>query len=108
MEVTCAIVTDEPLPPGAVVRVRVEDVSLADAPARTVAERVVPAASATSGPVRLTVGDIDPRARYAVRVHVDVQGSGTVTPGDLVSTAAHPVLTFGHPSAVRVPLRRVP
>jgi putative lipoprotein len=108
MEVACTLLAEEPLPPRAAVRVVVEDVSLADAPARTVAERVLPAGSAVPGPVRLAVDQVDPGARYAVRVHVDSDGSGAVSHGDLVSTAAHPVLTFGHPSAVRVPLSRVP
>jgi putative lipoprotein len=108
MEVACTLVVEEPLPRRAAVRVVVEDVSLADAPARTVAERVLPPGSAVPGPVRLTVDQVDPRARYAVRVHVDTDGSGTVSRGDLVSTASHPVLTFGHPTAVRVPLSRVP
>ena len=108
MEVACTIVAEAPLPPRAVVRVAVEDVSLADAPARTVAERVLPAGSVGPGPVRLTVAPVDPRTHYAVRVHVDTDGSGTVSRGDLLSTASHPVLTFGHPAAVRVPLRPVP
>jgi Type III secretion system lipoprotein chaperone (YscW) len=108
MKVACVIVTDEPLPPGAVVRVVVEDVTMADIPARTVAERVLPARSVGPGPVLVSVAEVDPRVHYAVRVHVDAERSGSVSRGDLVSTAAHPVLTFGHPSSVRVPLQRVP
>ena len=84
-------------PPGPVtVYARVEDTSQADAPARTVAERVLRDVR-LDRPQRLEI-DVpapDPRARYGVRVHVDTSGSGRVGPGDLVTTRSYPVLTQG-------------
>jgi hypothetical protein len=49
----------------------------------------------------------DMRARYQVRVHVDVDKDGKVSRGDYITTESYPVLTFGHPSRVRVRVRPV-
>jgi hypothetical protein len=94
------------------VRIRIEDVSQADAPARTITERVVRGDVLMPGePLHASLGvpeaQFDPRAHYSVRVHVDTTGAGRVTPGDYVSTGSHPVLTFGRGARVVIPLRRV-
>jgi hypothetical protein len=52
-------------------------------------------------------GAIDPKKRYSVQVHVDVNGSGHVTKGDYVSTSSYPVLTAGSPDDPTVTIRRV-
>ena len=96
---------DEPaVATAARVRLTLEDVSLLDEPSTVVAETAV------------TVGDggdyaleaaLQPRRRYAVRVHVDQQGNGVVQPGDLVGAAAvSDDDTAGAPVEVR--LTRVP
>lgn len=96
------------LPPGAVVRVSVQDVSYADASAAVAATSELRDVS-VAGPIafRLDVPHVDPNAQYSVRVHVDVDGSGEVVGGDLVSTQSHPVLTGGHRSQVSVPVQQV-
>ena len=90
------------------VRVRLEDVSRADAPARVVAEAVVREARlAAPVPFALRAPAVDERARYVVRAHVDVDGDGAVGLGDYVSTQSTPVLTHGAPRRVEVIARRV-
>ncbi len=101
------------LPPGvvladsAVARVRLLDTSLADAPAVRVDEQVI------SGPrlsFALRCAAPDPRASYSVQAQVSVGGGGAdgrVSRGDWVSTRSHPVITFGHPTQVDVPLTLV-
>lgn len=97
--------------PACPVVVRVEDVSRADAAARVVGEvRVEPGAGLPGRallPVAVPVREVDERASYAVRVHVDVDGDGQVGDGDYVSTQRYPVLTGGHPDAATVGVRRV-
>ncbi|MFN8594545.1 MAG: hypothetical protein U0031_24090 [Thermomicrobiales bacterium] len=39
-----------------------------------------------------------------MRVHVDRDGDGRISVGDLISTWSHPVLTFGGGTAVTVPV----
>ena len=79
----------------ATVHVRVQDTSRSDAPASTVAEEVLRGVSIVPGAqaIPFTVRGIpqNANARYSVRVHVDVDGSGAVTRGDYVSTQSHPV-----------------
>jgi len=78
--------------------VRVEDVSIADMPSVTVAQRVLdqvrlPSAEGDSLPFEIPVPKtvLDPKRRYSVRVHADVSGTGTITTGDFVSTRSYPV-----------------
>jgi hypothetical protein len=49
----------------------------------------------------------DPRASYAVRVHIDVDGDGEVSRGDFISMQSYPVITFGYPSEVSILVRQV-
>ena len=49
----------------------------------------------------------DERARYAVRVHVDIDGDGQVSRGDYLNMESYPVLTYGHPSRVTVRVQEV-
>lgn len=50
---------------------------------------------------------LDPRASYAVRVHIDIDGDGKVSQGDFISTQSYPVITFGHPGKVSILVRQV-
>ncbi|MBO9708404.1 MAG: YbaY family lipoprotein [Caulobacter sp.] len=63
------------LPPQTKVIVRLQDVSLADAPAKVISEAVIPA---QAPPVAFSLGygpaQISPRARYAVSARVEVDG----------------------------------
>lgn len=96
------------LPPDAVVHVRLEDVSRADAPAKTVAEQTVP----TEGrqvPVpfalRYDPSQVRPRGRYAVRAEIRDGGGALRWTTDTV----HPALTQGAPTdGVTVRVVQVP
>lgn len=67
-------------------RIRLLDVSKADAASETVAEDVVEHVSlVTAGqgfPFLLEVDDLDERHTYTLEAHLDVDGSGDVAPGD--------------------------
>ncbi|MFJ9038445.1 hypothetical protein ACIRF8_17855 [Streptomyces sp. NPDC102406] len=87
-------------------RVRVEETGAADAPARVVSATVEPGVDLTAVPrVTLAVPAPGPGARYTVRVHADVDGSGVVEPEDFVSVRSNPVLTQGSPDAVAVEVK---
>ena len=109
--VTGKVLLTSPAGSGAVLHVKIEDTSRADAAARVVAEAVMPItrpmAVGEEVPFSVTISDADERAHYGVRIHVDTTGSGDVTEGDLVSTEAQPVITYGHPSTVRVAARKI-
>ena len=99
------------LPPEAFsIVVTVEDVSRADAPSTVVAEQRlehVPLGGDIAFAVEVPGELVEERARYTVRVHVDVTGTGIVERGDLVSTQSHPVLTGGNPDEASVPVKVV-
>ncbi len=82
-----------------------------DAPSATVAEAEMPlpvgAPAGAEFPFTLALAEPNETARYNVRAHVDVSGSGEIESGDLLSTAAHPVLTHGHPNQVSVEAVRI-
>ena len=89
------------LPPGHVLIVRVEDVSLADASARTLAEHRE-ALDGRAPPYPTTLGfprsQIDPRHTYAVRAEIrDAAGALRFT-----TDARHAVLTQGAPSTAEI------
>lgn len=97
---------------GATVYVRLEDVSLADAPSKIVTEQVIydvsyQAGSNTKLEIRLYGQIPDKRKSYAVSVHVDLNGNGQVDRGDYISMESYPVLTFGYPNQVSVGVREV-
>ena len=91
---------------GARAYVRLEDVTRADGPAGVVAEQVLEVSAAGGRVVPLSfalTGVVaDARASYSVRVHVDVDGDGRVSPGDYVTMQSYPAVTRGHPSRVTV------
>ena len=96
---------------GATVRVRLLDVTRADAPSRTVAELTIPHVSHSGGAggiaFALPAEGVDPRMHYVVHVRVDIEGNRRVSAGDFITTESHPVLTFGHPSRLTVRVRAV-
>jgi uncharacterized lipoprotein YbaY len=101
------------LPPSAKAYVRLLDTSMADAPARLVAETVLEGISdeATRGnPIPFAIyGDLESeRASYSVSVLVDVDGDGKTSPGDFINMQSYPVLTYGYPAYVSVEVREVP
>lgn len=93
----------------ATVHVRVQETGRSDAAAVTVAEAVLRNVNIVPGAqsVPFTVCGIprNARARYSVRVHVDVDGSGVVSRGDYVSTQSHPFQTSSEPAVVKIAVR---
>ncbi|WP_291837848.1 YbaY family lipoprotein [Brevundimonas sp.] len=91
------------LPPGHVFKVRVEDVSLADAPARVLAEHSE-TLDGRGPPYQATLGlpssQIDPRHTYAVRAEIrDPSGALRFT-----TDTRHAVLTNGAPASADIVL----
>jgi uncharacterized lipoprotein YbaY len=91
---------------GGTAHVVVEDTSRADAPAIVVSEAVEPLAQPLAAgdqfTLELTVPDVDERASYNVRAHIDCSGSGEVSVGDRITTRSYPVLTHGAGDCVEV------
>lgn len=91
------------LPPGHVLKVRVEDVSLADAPAEVLAEHSEPL-NGRAPPYQATLGfpssQIDPRHTYAVRAEIrDPSGALRFT-----TDTRHAILTNGAPATADIVL----
>lgn len=89
------------LPPGHILTVRVEDVSLADAPARVLAEHSE-SLDGRAPPYQATLGfpssEIDPRHSYAARAEIrDETGRLRFT-----TDTRHAVVTRGAPSSVEI------
>ena len=91
------------LPPGHVLTVRVEDVSLADAPAQVLAEASEPLTGAP--PYRVTLGfptsQIDPRHTYAARAEIRDAAGALV----FVTDTRHAILTTGAPASAEIVLK---
>ena len=105
---------DEDAPPftGATMYVRLENMTLADRTSEVVGdyvERDVAFDPKTAKVLSFAIAGKapDPRASYAVRVHIDIDGDGEVSRGDFISMQSYPVITFGHPSEVSILVRQV-
>ena len=97
---------------GATMYVRLERITAADIASEAVAEYVerdVAFDPKTSSDLSFAIaGNLpDPRASYAVRVHIDIDGDGEVSQGDFISMQSYPVITFGHPREVSILVRQV-
>jgi uncharacterized lipoprotein YbaY len=93
------------LPPGAVVEVKLLDVSRSDAPALTIAEQVIRPAGRqvpVAFELRYDPRRIEERRRYVVQARILVGGRVRYT-----STEAYPVITGGHPDTLKVIVRPV-
>lgn len=100
------------MPDRATVRVRVEDVSRADGEAEVVGENVQEDVElpGPGGRLRFAVplaNDHDPAGDYALRVHIDVTGSGEVDLGDFVTTQRYPVFGRAAPGDMEVAVKKV-
>jgi uncharacterized lipoprotein YbaY len=102
--------------PHARLYVRLIDATEADRPSRTVAETVInpsgtaanPAAVGTRGiPFVLALQSVDPRRRYIVAAHLDLDGDGKVSPGDQINAQSYPVLTMGNTDRVQIALWQI-
>ena len=98
--------------PHATVYVRLEDVSLADAPSKVIAEELIPnisieAEGQPSVPFSIRTPGLDERAVYTLTVHVDVGGSGEITLGDYITMESYPVSPTVSPTYINVRVRPV-
>lgn len=96
---------------GAILRIKLEDVSRADAVSQEVGHVEIAGCSYEVGDApldfSLTADNIDPNGRYEVRVHLDMNGNGEYSAGDQITMESHPVLTLGYPAKVKVQLRGI-
>lgn len=97
---------------GGTLYVRLEDVSLADAPSKLIAEQILTDISYEIGSetkLEFALKDElpDDSARYNVCAFIDLDGDRQVSQGDYISTQSYPVLTFGYPNHILVRVRKV-
>jgi len=93
------------LPPDAVVRVMLLDVSLLDMPARVLAEHEIRPSGQVPVPFTLDYdrGEIEPARHYALRATISDAGGRPLW----TTATAQPVLTDGGPDAAQLVLERV-
>jgi putative lipoprotein len=99
---------------GATAFVRVEDVSLMDAPSTVVAQQTIEGVAYTPGGA---VGAIpfavqgnppaDPRARLQLSVHISLTGADVIQSGDYLTIESYPVSTAESMTGVQVTVRQV-
>lgn len=97
---------------GAKVIVYLEDVSFLDVPSRVVVKQVIPDIShqiETKNRVQfaLKTENLNERANYSIRVHVSFHEDEQIHRGDYITMENYPVLTFGYPNHVSVPVQQV-
>jgi uncharacterized lipoprotein YbaY len=101
---------DAPVGTAAQTLIRVRDVTFPDLPAVVVGEQTLPnvgVAPDKEVSFALTMDDVDVNRLFNLDVHVDMDGSNTFTPGDLITTDLVPVLTNGAGDAVTVTVSRI-
>jgi hypothetical protein len=96
---------------GATARIEILDVTLADAAAEPVAERMFGELEHKGGAgplLEFAIETDDPplNRRHIVRAHVDLTGTGTVSAGDLITVESYPI-TAGEMAPLRLHLRVV-
>jgi uncharacterized lipoprotein YbaY len=97
----------------ATVRVRLQDVSRADASAETVAEQTIEGPSiqpdGDGGTVQfaLEAPELDVRRSYSLVAHVDLNGTGEIEPGDFLTMESVPVERSSERGHFEVPVRPV-
>ncbi|HEU4855293.1 MAG TPA: hypothetical protein VFS89_08420 [Nitrosospira sp.] len=94
----------------ATVYIRLEEVGPADARSRIVAEQVLRDVTYEQGrplffELRATVPS---GVSHRVRVHIDIDGDGQISPGDYISTESHPVMKLPNvPAKLQVHVHQV-
>src|SRR5262245_36046387 len=112
--VRCVIVLDQNAPSfgAATLFVRIDDVTLADAPSAPLAQARLDRlahrqGSASRWAIQLDGAARQPQHRYSIWAHLDIDGDGQIGRGDYITMESYPVLTFGHPAEATVRLRPV-
>lgn len=89
-----------------ILRVRLVDVSRADAPSVVVSESQIDAVRVETGgehiPFTLEVPELDPRSTYSLEAHLDANGSGETTVGDYRTMEHFPVDTSDRFFSIRM------
>jgi hypothetical protein len=108
------IMFEEEAPPftGATMYVYLENITVADSASEVVAdyvERDIAFDPKTTKVLSFAIDGkaLDPRASYAVRVHIDIDGDRKVSQGDFINTQSYPVITFGHPREISILVKQV-
>jgi putative lipoprotein len=90
--------------------VEVRDVSQADAPSVVVAQHQmtdVPLEPNGRVSFQFDVPDVLPERALSLRSHLSLDGSERVKPGDLLTTASHPIRTSGPQEPLIVPVKLI-
>ena len=95
---------------GATIYVRLEDVTMQDAPSKLISQQVIKNVSYNDNSVagrhhqkkiKFALFDdriaVDFTRLYAIRVHIDVDNNGKINSGDLINMESYPVITYGYP-----------
>jgi putative lipoprotein len=93
------------LPPNAEIRVQLQDVSLADAPATVIAEETITLGERqvpVSFMLKYDASRIDPKHNYSVSARISTDGQLR-----FINEQAYPVITHGNPSKVEMLLKQV-
>ena len=97
----------------ATIYISILDVTMADAPSKVILQQVVKdidykANNNKSYQEFRIYGQIpNNKAKYAVRVHVDVDNDGKISVGDYINMESYPVLTYGNPNYISVKVKNV-
>jgi uncharacterized lipoprotein YbaY len=103
---------------GATIYIRLEDVTMQDAPSKLISQQVIKNVSYDSSAaghqkkVKFALfGDriaIDFTRLYAISIHIDVDNNGKINSGDFINMESYPVITHGYPKKnVLVHVRQV-
>src|SRR5919106_2781207 len=113
LSVTGEILFDKDIEPffGATAYVRLQDVSMSDAPSKTISEQILKnVGHDPNNPKHIAFSlypeNYDPMGRYVVSIHIDINGNGVLDLGDLINMESYPVLTHGYPNRVSVEVKQ--
>lgn len=91
-------------------RVRLEEVSRADAGAQVLAEQIVDITRPAGDSLPYTlIGEVtlEPGGAYTVRAHIDMDRTGAVTRGDFISTQSYPIDVANLPADIDILVKPV-
>ncbi len=112
IDVDVQVPDDQRDPAGGTLYCRIEDITEADAIAGVLAEQTLDVSNVPYGEslhleIEVPEENIQAKASYSVRLHLDKSGNGRVSSGDYVTTQSYPVLTHGAPRRISANLKRV-
>jgi len=92
------------------VLIEIRDVSYADAPSTVVASSRIENVHVSPGgrlPFELQAPELSRPGTLAIRVHVDWEGDGRLSPGDLLTTESISVPAEGNAGSLKVPVKSI-